>query len=1218
MSQVPSLTMTATDTLNMTTLATNASQLVANASNIIAASAAMVASSSPQSAPANLLPNGLPGLPCFRDLIAVLFECFSIMTLGYLSGRFKLISSEARDLGAYLTTFALPMIIFLNIAQMEFHTINLSFLFCMLIAKLILFLTVTLLTLVVSYPTNTGYAGALSILATQSNDFALGYPLIKSLYGETMPEMLSYLSLMAPIQLLILNPLGIGLLEYQKFKQRCAEESRLQVDSNIDGLDASIEANKPCKYCTSKSGINRHISKTGNTIGLPNEQGLVRSHGRTSDATNESDGIILDPPEGVFIGQPASGVSAVLGSQQVINRLKGRANVGARSNSVNGHDVSVSNNHRTSCNNVDNRYQNYKRHLLPSISDNAQSLPTRRGVRSLTLSVVPDDHGKLAVDNHDRIGSVKPVTHIGSQIYHGFPNRCYNSDDNANAHETRSSQNNSTSDQIHVSHHLQPQTSQQLAPSSSSSSQQYYEYTNQRDMRSRLSHLQLMSSSAPMLSMLHSPVSVANEDQQCCSCSTNNKTKQPGDRNVDHVDVTLRPCPIDWSFLTAFATNPLIIASVVALVVNLTYGPELPKFVTKVSNTIAASFAAPALFVVGLSMYGKFDLLLKNPNDLLLSSVLVVTKIILLPSLMRTITTIVLPYYVQPEDLPHLVDFSYLYGLLPTAPTVCIIAKQYNVLLNVVSITMILSTFISAPLMLGVAAIINQAIQMSMDVVMDLITQSIRVASLVTLFSSVLTLCALWLAYELYKKTRRLSTSEILCTSIKRLDSRSTRSLLVLLAVVQLILGLSGLMKLVLIGGNDQINDRQSDGSLVINTQPTAQPHTTQLVPPEVTESLDLFEFNETTKPTQIGEANFLGSHNEFDGYICAIQYVILSTSLSLSRLVILCIAATTYVGTFLKQSKAEKLTAPCLKLCIATAVFLIIWYSQDARAAKCLPQAAQTPSSMWSLCMRLSIDSIFLIGAVPIIALLFRIENKRNHILDNDQDLHSLPERCMLASSASLSSDTCSALTTNTNLDLSAPINNGANENVIGNSHELSDPTTSFADLIAKRTLGGSPEIQVDQEYYSVDNNCNITNNMYSASSDAIKEKPIESLSNATGAKHLFTINSDQATNPKSKSNNRTNISERSPPIIHHINQSNVVERRTEMTELTRKSILIVFMLINTLLGVSAMIQSLVQGNPSGTFRQQEILSSTVEFGQGLSLFLLYGVRMFSRKWSW
>lgn len=1192
----------------MTTLATGANHLSANTSDLIAASAAMMVSSS-QATSANLSPNGLPGLPCFRDLIAVLFECFSIMTLGYLSGRFKLISPEARDLGAYLTTFALPMIIFLNIAQMEFHTINLSFLFCILVAKLILFLTVTLLTLVISYPTNTGYAGALSILATQSNDFALGYPLIKSLYGETMPEMLSYLSLMAPIQLLVLNPIGIGLLEYQKFKQRCALVSQQEANNN-NTLDDSVEDAKPCKYCLSKT--RNHIGKINNTLDTPVEQSLNTPPDRSPCSTNVVvDGLnaVSELPRNVFPGQGASGSCSVFGSQQVFDRLKGQTNVGlAHTTSVNGRDVNSCRNQQVVCNNVDNN-QNYRRHLVlaqnHSSNSNTESLPTRRGVRSLTLSIVPDDYRKSIRDRYRRSGNVESVTHIGSSINHGFPNCCYNNDDNQLAYETRSSQNQSTLDQTYVSHH--PQRLHQHSPSSSL--QQHYEHSNQRDIRARLSHFQLMSSSAPMLSVLHPTVPSPIDNQQACSCI--NKAKQS---SVDTVVVTPRPCPIDWSFLRAFATNPLIIASVVALMVNLTYGPELPKFVTKVSNTIAASFAAPALFVVGLSMYGKFDLLLKNPNDLLLSSVLVVTKIILLPSLMRTITTLVLPHFVQPEDLPHLVDFSYLYGLLPTAPTVCIIAKQYNVLLNVVSITMILSTFISAPLMLGVAAIINQAIQMSMDIVMDIITQSVRVASLVTLFSSVLTLCALWLAYGLYKKTRRLSTSEILCTSIKRLDSRSTRPLLVLLAIVQLVLGMSGLMKLLIIGDGDQINDLQVVSSITIDTQTTTQPHMTQLVPPEPTASSDLFDLNQTTKPMHVTEANFLGSHNDFESYICAVQYVLLSTSLSLSRLVILCIAITTYVRTFFKQSKAEKLSSSCLKLCVVAAIFLIIWFSQDARTAKCLPQAAQIPSSLWSLCMRLSIDSILLIGVVPIIALLFRVENKRNHILDNDQDLRSLPERCMLASSASLSSDTCSAMTTNTNLDSPAPINHVATENNIGNAHGLTDPTTSLADVVAKQASDSSRGI--DEDYYTADHNCNTSNNMFSTFSDIVREKSLESSTHATGAKHLLNIECDQAT--ASRPNIRTTMSESGPPIIHHINQSNIGERRSELTELTRKSILIVIMLINTVLGMSAMIQTLVQDQPSGTFRQQEILSSTIEFGQGLAIFLLYGVKMFSKKWFW
>ncbi len=69
-------------------------------------------------------------------------------------------------------------------------------------------------------PSNIGKAGLYGIFCTQSNDFALGYPLLTSLYGTSNPQFARYLYVLAPIQLVILNPIGLFLLEIHKFYRR--------------------------------------------------------------------------------------------------------------------------------------------------------------------------------------------------------------------------------------------------------------------------------------------------------------------------------------------------------------------------------------------------------------------------------------------------------------------------------------------------------------------------------------------------------------------------------------------------------------------------------------------------------------------------------------------------------------------------------------------------------------------------------------------------------------------------------------------------------------------------------------------------------------------------------------------------------------------------------------------------------------------------------------
>lgn len=87
------------------------------------------------------------------------------------------------------------------------------FLLAILIAKCIIFFAVGIVSLLMTRPLNYGRAGILSIFCTQSNDFAIGSPIVAALYHEAHPEYASYLYLMAPLSLAILNPIGYIFLE---------------------------------------------------------------------------------------------------------------------------------------------------------------------------------------------------------------------------------------------------------------------------------------------------------------------------------------------------------------------------------------------------------------------------------------------------------------------------------------------------------------------------------------------------------------------------------------------------------------------------------------------------------------------------------------------------------------------------------------------------------------------------------------------------------------------------------------------------------------------------------------------------------------------------------------------------------------------------------------------------------------------------------------------
>ncbi|XP_008297042.1 integral membrane protein GPR155 [Stegastes partitus] len=155
-------------------------------------------------------------------LFPALLECFGIILCGYIAGRANIITStQAKGLGNFVSKFALPALLFKNMVQLDFGNVIWPFLWSILIAKVSVFVIVCVLTLIVASPDSRySKAGLFSIFATQSNDFALGYPIVEALYKSTYPEYLQYIYLVAPVSLMFLNPIGFGFCEIQKWKDQ--------------------------------------------------------------------------------------------------------------------------------------------------------------------------------------------------------------------------------------------------------------------------------------------------------------------------------------------------------------------------------------------------------------------------------------------------------------------------------------------------------------------------------------------------------------------------------------------------------------------------------------------------------------------------------------------------------------------------------------------------------------------------------------------------------------------------------------------------------------------------------------------------------------------------------------------------------------------------------------------------------------------------------------
>lgn len=161
-----------------------------------------------------------------------------------MAGLLKIISNtETKGLNTFVGNFALPSLIFLSLVELNWSTVNWNFLLSILISKAIVFFLVCIISLLVARPLNFGRSGLFAIFCTQSNDFAIGYPIVLALYEKTHPEYASYIYLLAPISLAILNPIGYILMEITKIKEKNQNEL---MDSENQTGQRTIHPHPPC------------------------------------------------------------------------------------------------------------------------------------------------------------------------------------------------------------------------------------------------------------------------------------------------------------------------------------------------------------------------------------------------------------------------------------------------------------------------------------------------------------------------------------------------------------------------------------------------------------------------------------------------------------------------------------------------------------------------------------------------------------------------------------------------------------------------------------------------------------------------------------------------------------------------------------------------------------------------------------------------------------
>lgn len=88
-------------------------------------------------------------------------------------------TSPISGLSTFVGTFSLPALIFSSLCMLDLSSVQWKVVLAIFIAKALIFVAVIIVCFVVIKPLDTAKAGLFAIFVTQSNDFALGYPILK-------------------------------------------------------------------------------------------------------------------------------------------------------------------------------------------------------------------------------------------------------------------------------------------------------------------------------------------------------------------------------------------------------------------------------------------------------------------------------------------------------------------------------------------------------------------------------------------------------------------------------------------------------------------------------------------------------------------------------------------------------------------------------------------------------------------------------------------------------------------------------------------------------------------------------------------------------------------------------------------------------------------------------------------------------------------------------
>ena len=135
------------------------------------------------------------------------------------------------------------------------------------ISKTVVFVLAIVITLITLRPMNIGMAAIFAIFVSQSNDFALGLPIVNAVYHDSHPEYADYIYLLAPISLCILNPIAFILLELNEKINKKSKKSEASHDTDEEANEeAQLIHEQSDEIETNHSSVSRRTNATGSSL----------------------------------------------------------------------------------------------------------------------------------------------------------------------------------------------------------------------------------------------------------------------------------------------------------------------------------------------------------------------------------------------------------------------------------------------------------------------------------------------------------------------------------------------------------------------------------------------------------------------------------------------------------------------------------------------------------------------------------------------------------------------------------------------------------------------------------------------------------------------------------------------------------------------------------------------------------------------------------------